>query len=288
MDKHDFEKEYFTIKEFANLVGVPETTLRHYDNIGIFPAAKRGSGTKSNYRYYHPTQITTFKMIRVLSALGVSLNDIKEITHNRTPQNILKLLSRQKTNITYTLHQKQEEFSVVNTFLDLLVQGLSATETEITVYEMPEMRIILGKRNDFTGSEGFYSEYIRFCKAPHTPKLNLSFPIGGYFDSMDDFLRTPSQPLRFFSLDPKGHDYKNAGLYVVGYTRGYYGETNDLPERMKAYADENGLEFSGPVYHIYLFDEISVSDPDNYLLQVAASVTDTRETHSHRSHNYRF
>jgi len=54
MSNKCIDKDYFTIKEFADLVGVPETILRHYDNNGYFPAAKRGNGNNSNYRNYHP------------------------------------------------------------------------------------------------------------------------------------------------------------------------------------------------------------------------------------------
>ena len=79
-----------------------------------------------------------------------------------------------------------------------------------------------------------------------------------------------------------GADKKAAGLYLVGYTRGYYGETNDLPARMRDFAKKNGLIFNGPVYNIYLFDEMSVADPKQYLLQVSASVKETRRVPSRR------
>jgi hypothetical protein len=99
---------------------------------------------------------------------------------------------------------------------------------------------------------------------------------------MEAFLHEPSRPARFFSFDPKGHDQKAEGLYLIGYTRGYYGQTNDLPERMNTYAKKNGLIFSGAVYNIYLFDEISISDPEQYLLQVSAPVTETKRLLSRR------
>ena len=72
------------------------------------------------------------------------------------------------------------------------------------------------------------------------------------------------------------------GLYLIGYTRGYYGETNDLPNRMTAFAKKNGLIFNGPVYNIYLYDEMSVADANQYLLQVSASVKETRRVKSRR------
>jgi hypothetical protein len=93
---------------------------------------------------------------------------------------------------------------------------------------------------------------------------------------MDDFINGPSKPMRFFTIDPNGCDRKEEGLYLVGYTRGYYGEVNDLPARMAGYANDNGLIFIGPVYNVYLFDEMSILDKNNYLLQVSAPVRETR------------
>ncbi len=120
---------------------------------------------------------------------------------------------------------------------------------------------------------------------PHEPKLNLSYPIGGYWDGAAEFFREPSQPARFFSLDPKGHERKSAGLYLVGYTRGFYGQMGDLPERLAAYAKKNSLIWNGPVYVIYLFDELSVTDPEQYLLRVSISVKETKRVPSRRSYN---
>jgi len=39
--------------------------------------------------------------------------------------------------------------------------------------------------------------------------------------------------------------------------------------------DKNGLEFPGPVYNIYLSDELSVIEPEQYLLQISVSVKNT-------------
>ena len=282
MSNKDFDKDYLSPKEFAELVGTSPSTLRRYDNSGIFPAAKHGN---KNYRGYDPMQITTFKMVSVLSDLGMSIREIERVSNNRNPEYMLKLLSKHKYEVSDRLHHLQEAFSVISTYIEMLIYGLSATESEIYVSEMPEIRIALGERNDFTNTNGFLSEYIRFCREVHNPIINLSYPIGGYFDDMAAFQNEPSQPTRFFSLDSKGSDLKKSGMYLVGYTRGYYGVTNDLPERMKLFAEENGYIFSGPVYNIYLFNEISISEPEQYLLHVTASVVDARSGLSSKQHH---
>jgi hypothetical protein len=51
---------------------------------------------------------------------------------------------------------------------------------------------------------------------------------------------------------------------------------------MAAFAKKNGLIFTGAVYNTYLFDEISITDPNQYLLQVSASVSETRRVPSRR------
>jgi effector-binding domain-containing protein len=51
-----------------------------------------------------------------------------------------------------------------------------------------------------------------------------------------------------------------------------YGEKNGLPKRMFDYALHNGLEFCGPAYTVYLLDAASVSDAEQFLLQVAVQV----------------
>jgi len=276
MDNKNIGNENMTIREFAEFVDMTIAALRHYDSKGIFLPAGHGDGERNKYRYYSPTQITTVKVIRVLREIDVPINEIRELARDRTPEKMIKLLYKNKDKVANEIRFLQEIYSVVNTFLELLNEGMSVAETEISVCERPEKRLILGDINNFSGNAGFHGEFIRFCKTPREPKVNTSYPIGGYWDSMAAFLNEPSRPVRFFSLDPKGNERRAAGLYMNGYTRGYYGQTNGLPEQMAAFAIKNGLVFTGAVYNTYLFDEISIDNPEQYLLQVSASVAETR------------
>jgi DNA-binding transcriptional MerR regulator len=268
--------DYLSIGEFAQIVGITPASLRVYDNKGIFVPAKRGRGFDNDYRYYSPMQITTVKMIRVLTKIGVSLEEIKELATDRTPEKLIKLLRRQKEKLAGEIRFLREAHSVIAMFLDLITEGLLADETEIFVRELPETRIILGGANEYKEGEQFFGAFARFCAARHTPELNLSYPIGGCFDSMGDFLSDPSRPTRFFSRDPSGNEIIAGGLYLTGYTRGYYGQTNGISRRMADYAEKNGLTFTGPVYNTYLLDELSIKDHEQYLLQVSASVSEAR------------
>jgi DNA-binding transcriptional MerR regulator len=280
----DTDKHFLSITEFARMVGMTVPALRHYDKNGVFFPEKRGEKFKNNYRLYSPTQIPVAKMIRVLTDLAVPLKEIRELAQSRTPGKILKLFSKHKDKVADEIRFLQDVNSIISAFVGLINEGISVTETDITVTEMPEKQIIMGGLNDFSGAESFMGEFMRFYNEPHEPEVNMSYPVGGYWTSMAAYIDAPSHPMRFFSIDPNGHEKREAGLYLNGYTRGYYGQANDLPERMEAFAKQNGLVFTGPVYNTYLFDEISIPEPDRYLLQASASVAETRRVASRRPH----
>ena len=66
------------------------------------------------------------------------------------------------------------------------------------------------------------------------------------------------------------------GEYLVGYTRGNYGQLGDLPERMVHYANTHGIEIVGPVYTFYPHDGICTVSPSDYLAQVNIKILDNR------------
>ena len=287
MDKRNLKGDYLTITEFAKYVGISPSALRHYDKVGAFVAAKHGVELENNYRYYSPLQITYAKMIRVLREIGVPLIKIKKLNKHRTPGKVLKLLHTYENEIAGEIRRLRETASVISTFTELLNKAISITENELSIVELPKRRILLGNEAEYTGEIGFMREFINFCNGEYNQKLNMSYPIGGYWEGMDSFIQDSTRPQRFFSLDPKGKQKWESGLHIVGYTRGYYGTTNDLTERVIEYADKNGLAFNGSVYNLYLTDEISESDPDQYLLEMSVSVKEIRNV-KHPDINHRF
>ena len=279
MNTKETGNKYMSIGDFSEIVRITAASLRHYDRIGAFPPAVTGDESDNGYRYYRPTQITAVKMIGVLTEIGVPLETIKALAQKRTPEDVVKLLNQNTNKVSEKIRFLQEVLLVIDTFISLLNEGIGATEDEISLRERPERTLMLGTENRCIGSPGdFYDEFVRFLNAPHEPDLNLCYPVGGYWPDMAAFHKRPFLPTQFYSLTPHGNERQSAGLYLTGYTRGYYGQVGDLPQRMEAFAKENGLRFAGPVYAIHLFDEVSITDPEQYLLQISAAVVETRRT----------
>jgi DNA-binding transcriptional MerR regulator len=258
-----------SIKAFSDFTGLSESTLRYYDQVGLLVPAFRG---ENRYRYYSPLQTITVDFIKVLFTVGVPLATIKEMNKTRTPQSVLVLLMQQENKLDAQLHELQTAYSIIHTYRNNIQAGMAADIRDISVQELNEARITLGQVADFSGAATFYAPFMEFCNMAHENKIDLHYPIGGVYEDIHVFLRTPSQPTRFFSLDPRGNSKRKAGQYIVAYNKGYYGEFGDLPQRLVAYAQAQGLSFCGSLYITYLLDEISVIDHNQYLSQIVVGV----------------
>ena len=265
-------KDFLSVMEFSKLSGTENTTLRYWDEIGLFSPAKRNP--KNKYRYYSPQQVIAINFITVLSKLNIPLKTIGEIESVRSPENIIDLIEQQEKWLDMEMRRLRDAYSVIHTRRDLIKRGMKADTSKIDVCRMEEHAIIIGPPNNFKPDEPFYRPFMDFCKRADHLRVNLSYPIGGLHLDMQSFLKAPGKPDHFFSMDNTGNAKQEAGEYLVGYTRGYYGEFGDLPERMKTYAEQHSLTCVGPVYTVFLHDEICVRDADQYLSQLYVAVSE--------------
>lgn len=64
-----------TLGELAAAAGVPVTTLRYYDRIGLL-VAERGPGQRRRYR---PDAVEVLRLVRLLQTLGCSLDEVAAV-----------------------------------------------------------------------------------------------------------------------------------------------------------------------------------------------------------------
>ena len=288
------ESQFMSIQKFAELSGVEVSKLRFYDKIGLLSPSKRNPET--NYRYYSSVQLLALNFITTLSDLNVPLKVIAEMKAERSPERFLQLLDQQEKQLDIELQQLRIRSSIIHARRELINYGqivsngfrtidgrrvsqqredaaaVYVDEKVISILYRDEKEFHLWPRNEYQEGETFISPLAAFVQHSKEQRIDLSFPVGGYFDSLASFLQTPYQPNHFISIDPFGSERRQAGNYLVGFVRGYYGELGDLPERMEMHIDAHKLTVSGPVYIMYLHDEISSQDPAQYLAQVSVAV----------------
>ena len=70
----------YTIKEAAALTGLPASTLRYYESIGVIAPVSRGASSK--HRVYDEDDLDQVMWVACLAATGMSVSDMKKYVAN--------------------------------------------------------------------------------------------------------------------------------------------------------------------------------------------------------------
>ena len=111
--------ETMNIGEAARASGMSAKMIRHYETVGLIPAASR---TDAGYRRYSDTDVHTLRFIRHARDLGFSIPEIGELVglwHNRKrPSRQVKALAQAHIQ---ELEQKAQELLAMKASLEHLV-----------------------------------------------------------------------------------------------------------------------------------------------------------------------
>ena len=262
---------FYTIQEFSSISGVESSTLRYWDEIGLFQPMKRNP--ENNYRYYTLAQLPALNFVTVLSQLDFPLKTIADLRKERDPDKLLTMLERQEKQMDMEMRNLHQRYSIIHARREMINQGVRVDESALFVTHREEENLILWPRCEYHDDDSFIEPLASLITKSGELNINLSFPVGGLHDNMTSFRRAPGRPDHFVTFDPLGKYTRKAGNYLTGYARGYYGDVGDLPERMVAYAKENKIAVKGPVFTMYLHEEISTKDHSRYLAQCFVAVS---------------
>jgi len=259
-----------SIQEFSKVSNIESSTLRYWDEIELFSPLMRNP--ENNYRHYSTAQLLALNFVTTLSTLDIPLKTIADLREERDPENFLELLEKLEKSMDMEMRDLRQRYSIIHARRELIKMGMKVDESSISIAPLEARAMILWPRNVYKEGDTFLEPLTAHIHDTGEHHINLSFPVGGRHDNMETFIKAPGCPDNFISIDPIGTYTRKAGDYLVGYARGYYGELGDLPERMDAYAKENSLSITGPVYTLYLHEEICTVDPSQYLAKCCVAV----------------
>lgn len=107
------ESKRLTIGQVAKGAGVPTTTVRYYERIGL---VKPNARTGANYRSYGPESLDRLRFIRTAQSAGLSLDDVASLlrladSDAQPCSDVLVILRDRLAQID----QKLEELRIVRT-----------------------------------------------------------------------------------------------------------------------------------------------------------------------------
>ena len=264
-----------SINNFSKISGIESSKLRYWDEVGVF--SPKGRDPYTNYRYYSVFQLLTLNVITTLSTMKIPIKKIAELVEDRSPYSMLNILENQERIYDIELNYILQRYSISRARRELINQGIKANEESIYIANKDEKSIIIWSKNEGNKNDSFIEPLVAKVASASDYHINLNYPIGGIYENLETFSKSPKHPCYFYSLNPNGHHKINRGKYLTGYSKGYYGDVGDLPERLKYYADNNSIKLTGPVYIEYLFDEFCTDDPNEYLAQCCIAIANGKQ-----------
>jgi DNA-binding transcriptional MerR regulator len=107
MNTHTAKAQLYAIREVARLSGLPESTLRYYETIGLIHPITRDASSK--HRVYNEQDVNFVIAIACLNATGMSIEDMRTYLKNRSQgaqaaDEQVELLETQKRRLAEEAH----------------------------------------------------------------------------------------------------------------------------------------------------------------------------------------
>lgn len=127
----------YSIREAAELSGLPESTLRYYETIGLMKPISRDSSSK--HRRYTDDDINHAIAVACLNATGMTIGDMRSYLENRkhgknSAQDQIELLEHPKRHLAeeaYSLQLRQRYIDAKIAYWHAVVAGDVAQAEEI-------------------------------------------------------------------------------------------------------------------------------------------------------------
>ena len=262
----------FSIQEFARFSRTTTETLRHYDRIGLLkPKIRKENG----YRYYSPAQLTLVNVIRTFQDLGLTLDEISVLVDKRDAENLYSTFESQMQKISDRVNEFQQTQHLLMTIYNNYNRGLEVDESSLTIERLDAEPIILGSLNDYSDGQDDYDALNVYYNEIHEkyPALNLNYPVWGVFSKERIITGDWRWPDRYYIYHPSGEQIRPEGLYAIGYSRGGYGESDEVYRRLLNFIEQEGYEVAGGSYEEYLLNELFIPDDRQYLIRLNIQVS---------------
>jgi DNA-binding transcriptional MerR regulator len=128
----------YSIKDVATLTGLPASTLRYYESIGVIAPVSRGAS--SRHRVYDEADLDRLIGVACLAATGMSVNDMRQYVANNelgpdAASEQRRLLTEQRERLEHeaaSLVLRQRYVALKIRYWDAVEAGDTARAAEIT------------------------------------------------------------------------------------------------------------------------------------------------------------
>ncbi|MDG0948022.1 MerR family transcriptional regulator [Bacillus paranthracis] len=267
----------FTIGEMAKMHNVAESTLRYYDEKGIFHPSTVDPQT--NYRYYTIDQFSLLDTIKFLRQLNIPLKEIKKYIDERNPAYALNLLEKQQEMMLKKQREIEYALAKMEHKIHLIKEATKAKAEQMVMKEIPQRNITAIAVAPNTTDDMF--EYYIHSLQKNMKQMDDSLFSGdiGVTVAKKGFMQNEFQAYSsvFILLDYMPYEVHNSdeikeGLYACSYHHGPYEETDATYKELLTYIDKEGYEVHGDSIEIGLIDWSVTENPEEQVTEIQIPV----------------
>ncbi|EJR48500.1 MerR family transcriptional regulator [Bacillus thuringiensis serovar thailandensis] len=267
----------FTIGEMAKMHNIAESTLRYYDEKGIFHPSTVDPQT--NYRYYTIDQFSLLDTIKFLRQLNIPLKEIKKYIDERNPAYALNLLEKQQEMMLKKQREIEYALAKMEHRIHLIKEATKAKAEQMVIKEIPQRKITAIAVAPDTTDDMF--EYYIHSLQKNMRQMDDSLFSGdiGVTVAKKGFMQNEFQAyssvfilLDYMPFQVQSSDEIKEGLYACSYHHGPYEETGATYKELLAYIDQEGYEVSGDAIEIGLIDWSVTENPEEQVTEIQIPV----------------
>lgn len=271
-----FSNNYFTISDFAKLMGISRQTLIYYDRIDLFKPIKT---LDNRYRLYSRSQINIISLISMLGEMGVPLKEIKLIIDKISPDTAIDVLNKQQKKVQEDILKLKMLETMICLRLEQISLGKNVLQKNVPEFSVVELEkeipLYLGETINCSWDEITDDMVIEF----YSKCEKLGFPMifsSGQMKSRENILSGKTEIISNMCFMLKDQGKANSaipkGKYVITYTCGDYGINKDFYKKLLTYVNKNDMKIIGNAYEEYLIDELAESNSDRFVMKTMLQI----------------
>lgn len=277
----------YLIGEVAQLGGISQRTLRHYDDLGLIEPDRIG---ENKYRYYSLETILRIPVINYLKMAGFSLEEISEIFQSGDFGDIKSRLRNRSDEYGRELRRISECRAAIEDWITLIDEAnyvLSVRPIEVSLKYLPPAEY-LSMPYRFWGNFADAVINLKFTSFVEEHDNVITGPVILHRLSLEPLARDGEggatsvegnheadvlvlqRALR--PIDPSNRFDRAGGMFLSTYHTGSFDTLEEAYRRLFAYARERGYRPAGTSYERYVTDYWTTYNSDLFVAEILLPV----------------
>ncbi len=253
------------IGRFSRMTRLTVKALRHYDRIGLLAPAVVDES--SGYRYYSPGQANRAEAIRILRAVEMPLEEIREALEAANDEVTKKILENHRLRLAEQLSEQERMLAFLERLIkrEGTVMPYEVTVKEVTDQGIASVTLETSLRTIAGDIQTGFGTLVGYLGSMGVQPSGAPFII--YHDIIDEntsgkieICAPVSRALE--GSDEVASDLLGGGPVASTIHTGPYQEIGPAYHTLTGWISEHGHEMAGPPREIYLNDPTQVPEED--------------------------